>query len=225
IPLGITHWDGIVSTPQSISDIAFKFEWDKIFTVDMVVVVLTFLFIDMFGAMGTFVGVCLKAGMVGPDGKIARIKQAFLADAIATTAGACMGVSATTTYVESAAGVAQGGRTGLVSFVIAVCFAISLFFSPLFLAIPSAATAPILIIVGLFMMSSVKEIPFEDYAESIPAFIAMIMMPLTYSIAEGVLLGMISYVVINFLCGNYKRLTPSMYIIAILFILKYVFIK
>ena len=147
-----------------------------------------------------------------------------MADSIATTVGACLGTSTTTTYVESASGVAQGGRTGLTAFAVAACFAVALFFSPLFLAIPSAATAPVLVIVGLFMMSPIKNINFDDYAESIPAFITIVMMPLAYSISDGILLGMISYVVLNVLCGNFKRITPTMYILAVMFILKYIFI-
>ena len=161
----------------------------------------------------------------GIDDLTARLllKQAFMADALATVAGACFGTSTTTTYVESAAGVAQGGRSGLTSFVVACCFFVALFFSPLFLAIPSAATAPVLIIVGLFMLSPIRNIPLEDYSESIPAFICVVMMPLAYSISDGILLGMISYVVINVLCGHFKRLTPTMYVLAVLFMLKYVF--
>ncbi|MBR2007993.1 MAG: NCS2 family permease, partial [Alistipes sp.] len=186
--------------------------------------VFTFLFIDMFDTIGTLVGVCTKANMLNPDGTIPRVKQAFMADAIATTVGACLGTSTTTTYVESASGVAQGGRTGLTAFVVACCFAISLFFSPIFLAIPSAATAPVLVIVGLFMLGPIKNIKLDDYAESIPAFITIVMMPLAYSISDGILLGMISYVVLNVLCGNFKRITPAMYVLAILFILKYIFI-
>lgn len=224
IPMGITNYQGLVSAPHSLSDIFCKFEWDHIFTLDMVVVVFTFLFIDMFDTIGTLVGVCTKANMLNPDGTIPRVKQAFMADAIATTVGACLGTSTTTTYVESASGVAQGGRTGLTAFVVACCFAISLFFSPIFLAIPSAATAPVLIIVGLFMLGPIKNIPLDDYAESIPAFITIVMMPLAYSISDGILLGMISYVVLNVLCGNFKRITPAMYVLAILFILKYIFI-
>lgn len=224
IPMGITNYQGLVSAPHSLSDIFCKFEWDHIFTLDMVVVVFTFLFIDMFDTIGTLVGVCTKANILNPDGTIPRVKQAFMADAIATTAGACLGTSTTTTYVESASGVAQGGRTGLTAFVVACCFAISLFFSPLFLAIPSAATAPVLVIVGLFMLGPIKNIPLDDYAESIPAFITIVMMPLAYSISDGILLGMISYVVLNVLCGNFKRITPAMYVLAILFILKYIFI-
>ena len=224
IPMGITNYQGLVSAPHSLSDIFCKFEWDHIFTLDMVVVVFTFLFIDMFDTIGTLVGVCTKANMLNPDGTIPRVKQAFMADAIATTVGACLGTSTTTTYVESASGVAQGGRTGLTAFVIACCFAISLFFSPIFLAIPSAATAPVLVIVGLFMLGPIKNIKLDDYAESIPAFITIVMMPLAYSISDGILLGMISYVVLNVLCGNFKRITPAMYVLAILFILKYIFI-
>ena len=224
IPMGITNYQGIISAPHSVSDIFCKFEWENIFTLDMLVVVFTFLFIDMFDTIGTLVGVCTKANILNPDGTIPRVKQAFMADAIATTAGACLGTSTTTTYVESASGVAQGGRTGLTAFVVACCFAISLFFSPIFLAIPSAATAPVLVIVGLFMLGPIKNIPLDDYAESIPAFITIIMMPLAYSISDGILLGMISYVALNICCGNHKKITPTMYVLAILFILKYIFI-
>ena len=191
----------------------------------MLVVVFTFLFIDMFDTVGTLVGVCTKAGLMDEKGNIHRIKQAFMADAIATTAGAVLGTSTTTTYVESAAGVAQGGRSGLTAFSVAICFAVSLFFSPLFLSIPSAATAPALIIVGLLMMEPIKKIPFDDFAESIPAFICIIMMPLTYSISNGILLGMIAYVLMNIICAKFKNITITMYILAILFVLKFVFIN
>ncbi len=224
IPMGITDYNGVLSMPHSISDIFCKFEWEHVLSLDMLVVVFTFLFIDMFDTIGTLVGVCTRANMLTPDGRIPRVKQAFMADAIATTVGACLGTSTTTTYVESASGVAHGGRSGLTAFAIAVCFAISLFFSPLFLAIPAAATAPVLVIVGLFMMVPIKNIPFEDYAESIPAFITIITMPMAYSISDGILLGMISYVALNLLCGNIKRITPTMAILAILFVLKYIFI-
>lgn len=224
IPMGITDYAGIVSMPHSISDIFMKFEWSNIFSVDMLVVVFTFLFIDMFDTIGTLVGVCAKANMVDSNGRIPRIRQAFMADSIATTVGACLGTSTTTTYVESASGVAQGGRSGLTAFVIACCFAVSLFFSPLFLAIPPAATAPVLIIVGLFMLGPIKDIEFENYTESIPAFITIIMMPMAYSISDGILIGMITYVVLNMLCGNFKRITPTMYVLAVLFVLKYMFL-
>ena len=224
IPMGITDYNGVLSMPHSISDIFCKFEWEHVLSLDMLVVVFTFLFFDMFDTIGTLVGVCTRANMLTPDGRIPRVKQAFMADAIATTVGACLGTSTTTTYVESASGVAHGGRSGLTEFAIAVCFAISLFFSPLFLAIPAAAIAPVLVIVGLFMMVPIKNIPFEDYAESIPAFITIITMPMAYSISDGILLGMISYVALNLLCGNIKRITPTMAILAILFVLKYIFI-
>jgi AGZA family xanthine/uracil permease-like MFS transporter len=224
IPMGITEFKGIISHPESISPIFFKFEFENIFTLDMLVVVFTFLFIDMFDTVGTLVGVCTKANMIDEDGNIKRIKQAFMADAIATTAGAMLGTSTTTTYVESAAGVAQGGRSGLTAFSVGVCFAIALLFSPLFLSIPSAATAPALIIVGLLMLEPIVKIPFDDFTESIPAFICIIMMPLTYSISNGILLGMIAYVLINLICGNFKKITIAMYILAVLFILKYIFI-
>ena len=224
VPLGITKFNGVISMPHSISDIFMQFEWDNIFTLDMVVVVFTFLFIDLFDAIGTLVGVCSKANLMEPGGNIPRLHQAFMADSIATTAGACLGTSTTTIYVESASGVLQGGRTGLTAFSVACCFAIALFFSPLFLSIPAAATAPVLIIVGLFMLSPIKDIEFENYAESIPAFITIVMMPLAYSISDGILLGMISYVVLNVLCLNFKRITPTMYILAVMFILKYIFI-
>ena len=224
IPMGITEFQGFVSAPSSIEPIFCKFQWDSIFTLDMLVVVFTFLFIDMFDTVGTLIGVCQRAGLVNNDGKITRLNQAFMSDAIATTAGAMLGTSTTTTYVESAAGVAQGGRTGLTAFTVGCCFAITLFFSPLFLSIPSAATAPVLIIVGLLMLEPIRNIDFSDYTESIPAFMCIILMPLSYSISDGILMGMICYVVLNMCCGRFKKLTPTMYILATLFILKYIFI-
>lgn len=224
IPMGVTEFKGVLSSPEPIGEIFCKFEWENVLTLDMVVVVFTFLFIDMFDTVGTLVGVCTKAGLVNEDGTVKRIKEAFMADAIATTAGAMLGTSTTTTYVESASGVAQGGRTGLTAFTIACCFAIALFFSPLFLSIPSAAIAPVLILVGLMMLEPVRRIPFDDFTESLPAFICIIMMPLTYSISNGILMGMIAYVLINLVCGNFKKLSPAMYILATLFILKYIFI-
>jgi AGZA family xanthine/uracil permease-like MFS transporter len=224
IPLGVTEFRGVVSVPESISPIFCKFEFDKIFSVDMLVVVFTFFFIDMFDTVGTLVGVCTKANMIDENGNIQRVKQAFMADSIATTVGAVLGTSTTTTYVESAAGVAQGGRSGLTAFVVGGCFVVALFFSPLFLSIPSAATAPALIIVGLLMMEQVKNIPFDDFSESIPAFVCMIMMPLTYSISNGILIGMITYVLMNVICGKFKKLSPAIYVLAVLFILKYILI-
>ena len=224
IPMGVTDFKGVISMPESVEPIFCQFEWEKIFTIDMFVVVFTFLFIDMFDTIGTLIGVCTKAHMVDKDGNIHRITPAFMADAIATTAGAMLGTSTTTTYVESAAGVDQGGRSGLTAFAVACCFIVTLFFSPLFLSIPSSATAPVLILVGLLMIEPIKKIQLDDFTESIPAFICIIMMPLTYSISHGILLGMISYVLINILCGKFKKITVTMYILAVMFILKYIFL-
>ena len=224
IPLGVTEFKGIVSAPESIAPIFCQFEFDKIFSVDMLVVVFTFFFIDMFDTVGTLVGVCTKAKMMDENGNIYRVKQAFMADSIATTAGALLGTSTTTTYVESAAGVAQGGRSGLTALVVGGCFVIAMFFSPLFLSIPSAATAPALVIVGLLMVEQIKNVDFDDFSESIPAFVCMLMMPLTYSISNGILIGMITYVLMNMICGKFKKLSPAMYILAVLFILKYILI-
>ena len=225
IPLGVTEFRGVLSHPESVKPIFCQFQFDKIFSMDMLAIVFTFLFIDMFDTVGTLVGVCTKANMVDKKGNISRLKQAFMADALATTAGACLGTSTTTTYVESAAGVAQGGRSGLTALIIAGCFAVALFFSPLFLSIPSAATAPALILVGLMMMESITKLKFDDYSESIPAFVCIITMPLTYSISNGILLGMITYVLLNVICGNFKKITPVMYILSVLFILKFIFIN
>ena len=224
IPLGVTEFKGIVSAPESIAPIFCQFVLDKIFSVDMLVVVFTFFFIDMFDTVGTLVGVCTKAKMLDENGNIHRVKQAFMADSIATTFGAMLGTSTTTTYVESAAGVAQGGRSGLTALVVGCCFVIAMFFSPLFLSIPSAATAPALIIVGLLMAEQIKNVNFDNFSESIPAFVCMIMMPLTYSISNGILIGMITYVLMNMICGKFKKLSPAMYILAALFILKYILI-
>ena len=224
IPMEVTDFKGVLSMPESVEPTFCQFEWEKIFTLDMLVVVFTFLFIDIFDTIGTLIGVCTKANLVDKDGNIYRITPAFMADAIATTAGAMLGTSTTTTYVESAAGVDQGGRSGLTAFAVGCCFAVTLFFSPLFLSIPSSATAPVLILVGLLMIEPIKKIPFSEFTESIPAFICIIMMPLTYSISHGILLGMISYVVINMLCGKFKKITVMMYILTILFILKYIFL-
>lgn len=223
IPFGITHLDGLVSVPASVAPVFMKFEWSQIFTMDMLVVVLTFLCIDMFDTIGTVVGVAEKAHMIDKDNKVQNFDKIFLADAIATTAGACLGASTTTTYIESASGVAEGGRTGLTSFVVVVCFVLALFFSPLFLAIPSAATGAVLVVVGVMMMSPVQEINWTDYSEAIPAFITAVMMPLSYSIAHGILLGIIAYVIINACSKNIKKISPTMWVLAVLFILRYIF--
>ena len=224
IPMGVTNYSGIVSTPPSIAPIFCQFEWSHIFSWDMLAIVFTFLFIDMFDTIGTVVGVSVKSGMVDEKGNVDGINKVLMADAVATVAGAVFGTSTTTTYIESASGVSEGGRTGLTSFTIAICFAIALLFSPLFLAIPGAATGPVLFIVGVMMAAPVREIEWDDYSEAIPAFVTMLLMPLAYSISDGIMLGLISYVFLNTLTGKVKKVSVMMWILAILFILRYVLI-
>ena len=190
----------------------------------MLAVVFTFLFIDMFDTMGTVIGVAQKAGYVDEKGNIQDAEKIFMADAIGTIAGACLGTSTTTTYVESSAGVGAGGRTGLTAFAAAACFALALFFSPVFLGIPGAAPAPALIIVGMMMMQPITRVDWTNYRESIPAFLTVILMPLAYSISDGILIGVISYVVLYALTGKAKQITPTMWVLAVLFILRYIFI-
>jgi len=210
-----------VSLPPSIEPVFFKFDFSQVFTFDMLIVLFTFLFVDMFDTVGTLVGVSSKAGMLDKDGKVPRVKQALFADSIGTFVGAILGTSTVTTYVESAAGVAEGGKTGMTALTVAAMFALSLFFAPIFMIIPAAATAPALVIVGLFMISPIININLDDYTEAIPAFFTIIMMPLTYSIAEGIAFGMLSYVFLKLLTGKYKEVKPMMYIIAILFLIKF----
>ena len=215
----------VVSLPDSLSPIFCKFEWSSILSWDMLAVVFTFLFIDMFDTMGTIIGVHQGAGLIKKGGdEIEGVEKMFLADSIATIAGACFGTSTTTTYVESASGVGEGGRTGLTAFSVAIFFALALFLSPIFLAIPGAATAPALIIVGVMMMPSIKTIHWEDYCKAIPAFITIIMMPLAYSISDGILLGVISYVLCHAVAGKFKEISVTMWILAALFVCKYIFI-
>lgn len=224
IPMGVTNFNGVMSTPPSIAPIFCQFEWSQILSWDMVAIVFTFLFIDMFDTIGTVVGVSVKSGMVDKDGNVDGINKVLMADAVATVAGAVFGTSTTTTYIESASGVSEGGRTGLTSFTIAVCFAIALMFSPLFLAIPGAATGPVLFIVGVMMASPVRDIDWSDYSEAIPAFVTMLLMPLAYSISDGIMLGMITYTLLNALAGKLKKVSVMMWILALLFILRYVLI-
>ena len=217
----------LLSLPQSVSPIFCKFEFGQLFSWDMLVVVFTFLFVDMFDTMGTIIGVHQGAGLIpddGPRDNVPGAEKMFLADSIATVAGACLGTSTTTTYVESAAGVGEGGRTGLTAFSTAVCFALALFFSPIFLSIPSAATAPALIMVGVMMMPSIKRIHWEDYCKSIPAFITIVMMPVAYSISDGILIGVISYVVTHAIAGRFKEISVPMWVLSVLFVLRYIFI-
>lgn len=224
IPMGVTNFNGVMSTPPSIAPIFCQFEWSQILSWDMVAIVFTFLFIDMFDTIGTVVGVSVKSGMVDKDGNVDGINKVLMTDAVATVAGAVFGTSTTTTYIESASGVSEGGRTGLTSFTIAVCFAIALMFSPLFLAIPGAATGPVLFIVGVMMASPVRDIDWSDYSEAIPAFVTMLLMPLAYSISDGIMLGMITYTLLNALAGKLKKVSVMMWILAVLFILRYVLI-
>ncbi len=223
IPLGVTKLPdtSIISTPPSISSIAFQFDFHEIFSMKMLVVLFTFLFVDMFDTVGTLIGVSSKANMLDKDGKLPRVKQALFADAIGTTVGAALGTSTVTTYVESASGVAEGGRTGLTSLTVAGMFFIALFLSPLFLMVPDAATAPALIIVGSFMLSPILKVDLEDYTESIPVFLTVIMMPLAYSIAEGIVFGMLAFVILKLLSGRYKEISIVSYFLAVLFILKF----
>lgn len=221
IPLGVTKFDGVFSIPPSIEPIFCKLEWSHIFTKDMLVIVFTFLFVDLFDCIGTVIGVTTRAGMV-KDGKIPRLKEVFMVDSVATTAGAVMGTSTVAVYVESAAGVNEGGRSGLTAFVTGCCFLVALFFAPLFLAIPAAATAPVLVLVGLMMMSSVLKVNFNDYSEAIPAFVCIIFMPLSYSISDGIVLGHLSYILINMLSGNFKKVKIGMYILGAFFLMKFI---
>ncbi len=210
----------------SMAPTLFKLDFSKILSVDFLVVMFAFLFVDMFDTLGTLIGVASKADMLDKDGKLPQIRGALLADAVGTSVGALFGTSTTTTFVESAAGVAEGGRTGLTAVVAAILFGLSLFLSPIFLAIPSFATAPALVVVGFLMMTSVTKVDFSDFTEAIPSYIAIIAMPFMYSISEGIAMGVISYVFINVVTGNAKKKKISllMYILAILFVLKYVLI-
>lgn len=212
-----------ISVP-SLEPIFFKMDFSQFLSLDFLVVVFAFLFVDLFDTLGTLMGVASKADLLDKDGKLPKVKGALMADAIATTAGAMLGTSTVTTFVESASGVAEGGRTGLTSVVSAILFGLSLFLSPIFLAIPSFATAPALVMVGFLMMTSIVKIDFTDYTEAIPAFIAVMAMPFMYSISEGIAMGVISYVIINLVSGKHKKITPLMYVLAVLFILKYVMI-
>lgn len=202
----------------------FKADFTGVSIINFIVVLFAFLFVDMFDTLGTLIGVATKADMLDKNGKLPRIKQALLADAVATSAGAVFGTSTTTTFVESSSGVAAGARTGLASVVTGLLFLVSILLSPIFCAIPGFATAPALIFVGFLMMTSVVGIDFEDLTEAIPAYLCLLSMPLMYSISEGIAIGVISYVIINLICGKSKKITPLMYILAVLFICKYIFL-
>lgn len=210
----------LVTLPPSIAPVFAKFEWDHILTFDMLIVVFTFLFVNMFDTIGTLIGVASKAGLIDKSGNFPQVKNALFADALGTTFGAIAGTSPVTSYVESASGVASGGRTGLTSVSTALFFLLALFFSPIFLLVPAQATAPALIIVGLFMLSSVVNINFDDFTESIPAYLTMIMMPFAFSIAQGIIFGILGFVFIKLFSGKVKDINLPIGIIAILFLVK-----
>lgn len=220
IPFGITQAPSGSWAPPSLAPIFFQFEFANIFTFEMLIVLFTFLFVDMFDTVGTLIGVSTKAGLLDKDGNIPKVKQALMADAIGTTVGACLGTSTVTTYVESSAGVAEGGKTGLTAATVAVLFLVALFLSPLFLAVPGAATAPALILVGLFMITPVKDIDFADYTEAIPAFLTLIVMPLAYSIADGIMVGMLSWMILKLGSGKAKDINLMTIVVCVLFVLK-----
>ena len=228
IPMGVTQLDKLFSTPPSIAPICFQFEWSHILSWDMLIVVFTFLLVDLFDTIGTVIAVSLKAGLVDKEGKIEGVERMLTADAIATTVGACLGTSTTTTYVESTAGVAVGvavgGRSGLTAFVVALCFVLALFLAPLFLAIPATATGPALVIVGVMMISSTTNIKWDDYTESIPAFITMIIMPLSFSISDGIMMGIIMYVLMKAGIGmkGIRQISPTVWVIFAVFVLRYI---
>lgn len=212
----------IIDTPPSIAPIFAQFEWDHILSVNMVIVVFTLLFVNLFDTVGTLIGVVSKAGLADEDGNFPQMKKALFSDALGTTVGSILGTSTVTAYVESASGVASGGRTGLTSVSTALFFILALFFAPLFLMVPAAATSPALIIVGLFMISSVAKINFSDMSEGLPAFLTIVFMPFTYSIAEGIVFGMLSFAFIKVFCGKSKDVSVTVYVIAALFLLKLV---
>ena len=202
----------------------FKADFGAVKITDFIVIILAFLFVDIFDTLGTLIGCANKANMLDKAGRLPRIKQALLADAIATSAGAVLGTSTTTTFVESSSGVAEGGRTGLASVVTGFLFLLAIFFAPIFTAIPGFATAPALLFVGFLMITAVTQIDFDDLTEAVPAYLCLLAMPLLYSISEGIAVGVISYVIINAVCGKAKKITPLMYILAVLFVCKYIFL-
>lgn len=223
IPFGITIIPGDFSLARlPEAPIFCKFEFQNIFTFDFFVVFFTFLFVDLFDTVGTLVGVATKAGLTDAKGDIPKVKFALLADAVGTIAGAALGTSTVTSYVESASGVAEGGRTGLTAVTTALMFGLALFLSPIFLLIPGAATAPALILVGLFMMSPIKDIDLDDYTEAIPAFLTIIMMPLAYSIAEGLIFGVVSFILLKAINGKFKDIPIVTWIVGVFFILKHI---
>ena len=215
---------GIISMPASVAPTLFKMDFSNVFSVDFIVIMFAFLFVDMFDTLGTLIGCAAKAELLDEEGKLPGIKGALLSDAVGTMCGACLGTSTITTFVESASGIAEGGRTGLTAIAAGGLFLLSLFFSPLFLTIPSFATAPALVMVGFLMMQQVAKIAWDDVLEAIPAFICIFAMAFLYSISEGICFGIISYTVLNVAAGKAKQVTPLMYVLTVVFILKYILI-
>ena len=222
IPFGVTQFGGVASLPPSLAPTFLKFNFSEVLAniPDFIIVMFTFLFVDMFDTVGTLIGCAGKADMINKDGTIPNCKEALFADAVGTTVGAMLGTSTVTTFVESSTGVVEGGRTGVTAIVTAGFFLLSLFFAPLFLSIPSAATAPALILVGFYMMSPVKDIDFTDPTEDIPTFLCLLMMVCAYSISDGIMFGILSYVIIKVLAGKAKNISVATYIVALLFVFK-----
>lgn len=219
---GIVHFPegNWVSLPPSLAPTFAQFEWDKVFTFDMALVVFTFLFVNLFDTVGTLIGVVSRTGLLDKDGNFPQMKKALFADALGTTIGSVFGTSPITAYIESSSGVAAGGRTGLTSVSTAFMFVLALFFAPLFLIVPASATSPALIVVGLFMISAVAKINFDDITESLPAFVTLIFMPFTYSIAQGIVFGILTYFFVKILSGRYKDVSTMIYILTALFLVK-----
>ena len=221
----LPDFSGGISVP-SLAPTFMKMDFKGLLSLDFFIIMFAFLFVDMFDTLGTLIGVASKADMLDKNGRLPRIRGALLSDAVGTSVGAVLGTSTTTTFVESASGVAEGGRTGLTAVVAAILFGLSLFLSPIFLAIPSFATAPALVVVGFLMITSITKINFGDFTEAIPAYITIIAMPFMYSISEGIAMGVIAYVVINVVTGRAKekKISALMYVLAVLFVAKYIFL-
>ena len=220
IPMGLTHFNGMFSIPPSIEPIVWKMDWSQAFTIDMFFVVLALLFVDLFGALGTIIGLSSQIP-VHTQLKHFSLRKIFGVSSLALLSGAALGTSAVITYIECATGVKAGGRSGITALVTGICFLLALFMAPFFLAIPSAASTPVLVLVGLMMLSNIIKIDFCDFSEALPSLFCILMMTLSFSIADGIIIGHLTYVAINLFCGYHKKLTPSMYILAVIFLFKY----
>ena len=224
IPLGLTHFERLLNVPPGIEPIFMKMQWENIMSIDMAVCVATLLFMDIFDTMGTLIGVGQRVGLANEKGDMPGMNKAFMADSIGTTAGAMLGTTTVSTFIESAAGVNAGGRSGLTAMVTALCFLLALFFAPLFVAIPKAATAPAMFIVGMMMMGDVVKLDFRNYSVAVPCFVCIVFMPFAYSISDGILLGVITWVAVSIFSGRTKELKRTTVMLAMLFVLKYVFL-